>query len=158
MSNTDAGALGLLLAVGGLILLVLVLVGIVFYILMAIGLFTMAKSEKLENPWFAFVPFLNLYIWGKLVGQLRIGSMDIPSPEIVLPVAALISIILGNIAVIGPLISLAYLVLVIIAYFSLYKRYSPNNAILYTVLSIVLPFMGPVFIFMLRNATPVIEV
>lgn len=41
-------------------------VGIVLYILMAFGIFEMAKKAKIKNPWLAFIPIVNIYTFGRV--------------------------------------------------------------------------------------------
>jgi hypothetical protein len=133
------------------------IVAVVLYVLVSMGLYKMALNQRLENPWLAWIPIADMYILGKLIKNLRIQTYEIPHIELVLPLGALVVAVLGNIPLIGWLINLAYIVLSLFALFKLYKMYKPEQAVLYLVLSIVLPFMGPIFIFMLRNNTPVAQ-
>lgn len=144
-----------LLALGGFIIFLFFIIGIVLYILASIGLYKLAFNQKLENPWLAWIPIANLYILGKLIKNLKIDTLEIPSIELVLPLGLVAVMILKYIPFIGWLCSVAYAVLCIMAYYKLYKMYRPTQAVLWLILSIVLPFMGPIFIFMMRNDTPV---
>ncbi len=51
------------------------LVTIVGFLLKAIAIFIMAKNQGLKNKWFAFVPFLNYVLLGKIVGPIRIFNV-----------------------------------------------------------------------------------
>ena len=51
-------------AVGGII-------GVVLYILRATGIYKMAKSSEINGAWVAFVPFANVYIFGKIAEKYK---------------------------------------------------------------------------------------
>ena len=154
--------LATLLAIAGLFSLLFLVIGITLYVLLALGLYGIAKNESLGNEWFAFIPILQFYIVGKVLKELKIGSYVIPSLEIVLPLSPialmLAARILGVIPILGGLLSLilniAYTVFGIIVMYHFYKRYKGEQATLMTVLSVVLFFMGPIFVFNLRNSKP----
>lgn len=55
-----------------LITLSIILIG---FIIKAIAIFIMAKNQGLKNKWFAFVPFLNYVLLGKIVGPIRIFNV-----------------------------------------------------------------------------------
>lgn len=128
------------------------LIGIALYLLMAWSLYQMALKQNIEYPWIAFIPIAQFYIVGKLIGDLSIGTFAVPSIEYVLPAGALLSII--PIPIIRGLISIAFLVLMIFTLLKLYKMYAPGQEVLYTVLSIILPFMLPIFLFMIKDKAP----
>lgn len=46
-------------------------IGIVVYILTAIGLYTIAKRRGIRNAWLAFIPVLNVWILGSISDQYR---------------------------------------------------------------------------------------
>lgn len=145
-----------LLAIWGFFAFILLIAGIAMYILASIGLYKLAANRKIDNPWLAFIPIANLYILGLIVKKLKVDSFVVPSLELVLPLGCIVSAILRRIPLIGWLISLAYLVLILFTLYNIYKMYRPQQAVLWLVLSIVLPFMGPIFIFMMRNDTPTV--
>lgn len=161
-SFEGAGALGFL-AFMGMFFLVFVVIAIIGYILMALGLYTMAKNRGIENPWLAWIPIANLYILAKLIGSLSIGGWEVPKLEMFLPLATVVVMLTSWIPAIGTLISIANAVLVLFALYKLYKMYRPEQATLWLILTIVgfvtvvLSFLGPVFIFMMRNDTVVSE-
>ncbi len=133
---------------GVVMLFVLIPLFIAGYVLLSIGLFTMAKKRNIENAWIAFVPFGQLYILGKLVTPLKLGETEVPNPPITLLLAVVASVVLGFIPLIGQLISLAVFVLVLFALYRLYEMYS-KSALLYTILSVI--GLSPIFVFILRN-------
>lgn len=151
----DTGLLAFL-AIFGAFLFVFVILAIVMYILLSLGLYKLAQNAGIENPWLAWIPIANLYILGKLVKTVSLGSFEIPSLEIVLPVASIATVVLANIPVIGWLFNIAYLVLLVLVLYRLFSIYRPEQATLWTVLSIVLSFIGmpAIFIFIMRNDRP----
>lgn len=155
MSNE--GTILAFLAIWGFIFFLFFILGIILYVLASIGMYKLAFNQKIENPWLAWIPIGNMYILGKLVKNVKIDTLEIPSLELVLPLGLVAVMILSNIPFIGWLISIAYSVLCVLAFYKLYKMYRPAQAVLWVVLSIVLPFMGPIFIFIMRNDSPVLQ-
>ena len=153
---------GTLLMMGGLASFLFFIVGIALYLLFAAGLYGLAENEKTGNEWFAFIPILQLYIIGKILKVVRIGNYRIPQLELVLPLAPIALAIAGRILDIIPflgglltfLLNLAYTVFSIIVMYNFYKRYRGDKAMLMTVLSIILFFMGPIYVFNLRKSRP----
>jgi hypothetical protein len=152
----------MLLMMGGFVSLLLFIIGIGLYVLFVIGLYGLAKTEKTGNEWFAFIPILQLYIIGIILKEVKVSTYTIPSLELVLPLSPIAIIIAGRILDIIPLlgglliliINIAYAVFSIIILYNFYKRYKGPKAVLMTVLSIILFFMGPIYVFNLRKARP----
>ena len=144
-----------LLAFLGTFFLLILFIALVSYVLAAIGLYTMAKNRNIENAWIAWIPVVQLYIMGRLIETLQIGSIDIPQPELVLPGLAIVGSGLNRVPLIGGLIGIVSLVVNLFALHKLYSIYRPDQATIYLVVSIILPFMGPVFLFLMRNDEPV---
>ena len=153
--NYDSGALAIF-AVLGAFIFVFVIIALIVYILLSLGLYKLAKNAGIENPWLAWIPIANLYILGKLVKNVSLGSLEVPSLEIVLPVASLATMVLGSVPFIGWIINLAYLILLVLVLYNLFKIYRPEQATLWTVLSIIFSFIGlpAIFIFIMRNDSP----
>ncbi len=137
--------------------LIFLVVGIIIYVLGAIGLYTMAKNKKIENAWLAWIPIVQLYIMGKIIRTLKIGEYEIPQVEVVLPLVAVGGTIFSPIPLIGGLIGIVALIIELFALHKLFTIYRPDQAIVYLIISVVLPFMGPVFIFIMRNDEPIKE-
>ncbi len=144
-------------ALFGTFFLVIILIGIGSYVLTAYGLFTMANIRNIENAWVAWIPVAQLYILGRLIKTLDIAGYEIPQIELALPVIAVAGTIFSAVPVIGTLASIASVIVGLFALHKLYTIYRPDQATLYIILSIVLPFMGPVFIFLMRNDSLVYE-
>ena len=129
-----------------------VVLAIAAYVLMALGLYTIAKNRGMENPWLAWIPIAQFYIIGVIVRELKFGTaFTIPRMELVLPLGCLASAILGGIPVLGWLIGVAYAVVWVYSLYILYQKYVPEQALLYTILF----FLSPIFIFVIRKKDPV---
>ena len=124
------------------------------YILASLGLYKLASNQGIQNPWLAWIPVANMYILGKIIKTLKIDTFEVPSIELILPIGSLVVGILNSVPVLGWILRLAYLVLCCFALHKLYKMYRPDQAVLWLILSIVLPFMGPIFLFIIRDDTP----
>ena len=152
----------MLLMMGGFASLIFFIIAVVLYLLFALGLYGLAKNEGTGNEWFAFIPILQLYIIGKILREIKISTYTIPQLELVLPLAPIALMIVGAILGIIPLLgglvtfllNIAYAVFSIIVMYNFYKRYRGEKATLMTVLSVILFFMGPIYVFNLRRARP----
>ncbi len=102
----------------------------------------------------AWIPIVDFFVLGQMVRSTKISTFEIPSLEIVLPIAALAVAILGRIVVLGTLISLAFYVLLFFVLLALYKQYIPEKAMMYAVLSILVVTI-PFFFLKLSKMDPV---
>lgn len=147
----EAQSLGLL-AVWGAFMGLFVLVGIALYVLFSFGLFTLANRRNVPNAWLAWIPIAQFYILGEVIGPVKLGSYEITQTGAYLLGAMVGLWILSMIPFLGMLFGVANMVVGVGALYFLFSRYTRENTpILYTVLSVVLPFMGPIFVFMIRN-------
>lgn len=145
-----------LLALLGIIIFVVAIIAIAFYFIYSYALYKMAVKQSIENSWLAFIPIAQSYIIGRLIKNLKVFNFEIPRIEIVLPASALVTLVFSQSEVLGGLLSIANFILMLFALNKLYKLYKPENATLYTVLSI---FGFPVpFIFLsLKDLNQVVE-
>ncbi len=127
-----------------------VIIGIVAYVLFALGLMKLAQNKGIENAWLAWIPIANFYLLGRIVETVNIGTWEIPRLEIVLPISVAAVMLLGGVRVLGFLLLIAFAVLMGFVLHRLFSKYRPDQAVLYTVLSIVLGLVW-VFIFIIRN-------
>lgn len=154
----DEAAVGLLVAFGG-VLLVFGIIGIVGYVLMALGLQRMATNEGIENPWLAWIPVGNVWIIGKLIKTIELGSNKWEQAELILVIAVAASILLTAVPVIGTIISLAVAVLLILVNYKLYKLYAPEKAMMYLILTIIFNIIAMgIILFMIKDNKQVVEV
>lgn len=126
-----------MLLFAGVFILFFAILLLLAYIPMSLGLYRMAVKCGIENPWLAWVPIANLYIVGLIIRELRFQDYEIPSPEIVLPVAFAANIVISRIPFIGPLYGLALLALMLLALFRLFSIFKKDSAMLFTLLSLI---------------------
>ena len=156
MYGSDYGMFGALAAAGLFLGLLFFAIAIAAYVLTALGLYKLAQKQNFENAWLAWIPVAQFYIIGKIVGEAKFGTaFTIPRLELVLPLGAIAIGILGYIPVLGQLIALAYAVVCIYSLYLLYKKYVPDQAVLYTILSAVGLFA--IFIFIIRDKDQVVS-
>ena len=115
------------------LIVLLVLISIVMYIFGALGLMALAKKNKLDNPWLAFIPVGNSYLLGKLGFEVY-SSKEEKNPTLTwilfgASLASCIGIFLENIA------STVTIVFMVLAYNRIYKNIVPQSATKYTILS-----------------------
>ena len=115
------------------LIVLLVLISIVMYIFGALGLMALAKKNKLDNPWLAFIPIGSSYLLGKLGFEIYSSKKEKnPTLTWILFGASLASCIgsfLENIA------STVTIVFMVLAYNRIYKNIVPQSATKYTILS-----------------------
>lgn len=115
------------------LIVLLVLISIVMYIFGALGLMALAKKNKLDNPWLAFIPVGSSYLLGKLGFEIY-SSKEEKNPTLTwilfgASLASCIGSFLENIA------SIVTIVFMVLAYNRIYKNIVPQSATKYTVLS-----------------------
>ncbi len=142
-----------MLFAAGLFMLFLVVLLLLGYIPFSIGLYRMAMKCGIDNPWLAWIPFANLYVIGLIIRELKFQNYDIPKPEMVLPAAAALNIVIGSIPFIGPLYSLAVLLLTGLALYRLNMIFKKDSALLFTLLWLV-PLVGPFLILSVSKYDP----
>ena len=139
----------------GIFLFIFSFIGIALYVVFALAFHKMAVNAEVENAWLAWIPILQWYILAKIIKSLKIADYEIPNLQFVLPGATLLVMALNRIPVIGSLLSIANYVLLLFALNKLYKMYKPDQAMLFTILSI---FVFPIpFIFLsMKDLKPIV--
>ena len=150
----DYGGAAAFLAIAGALSFVFFVIAVVFYVLKSIGLSALAVKRGIENPWLAWIPIADLYIMGLLVGEMDLFGYHLDNLGLWVPVIFVGGMILSMIPFLGVLFSIAVLVFSIMFIYKLYEIYAPTQAVLYTILSILLGLFC-VFIFIIRNNDPV---
>ena len=115
------------------LIVLLVLISIVMYIFGALGLMALAKKNKLDNPWLAFIPVGSSYLLGKLGFEIY-SSKEEKNPTLTwilfgASLASCIGSFLENIA------SIVTIVFMVLAYNRIYKNIVLQSATKYTILS-----------------------
>jgi hypothetical protein len=130
------------------------------YILSSIGLSKLAKEIEIPYQFYAWIPFVKLYLLGELIGdQVEIRgktyryvkiTLVVISFALYLVMTALFELpgIWSNLGIILLCFTWIY---VVFCMFSLYEIYIPDKAKKYALITMIVPFMAPVFIFRIRN-------
>jgi len=143
------------LAVLGAFIFVFIILGIILYVFMALGMQAMAMKLKIENPWLAWIPIANVYLMGRIAGdQVKIFNKNIPKLGLVLLIGGICICVLLVVPVINLLACIAYAVIYYIALYKIYRIFAENNAVLYTILSIVIDVTAPFFIYFASKNEP----
>jgi len=145
----DNSALFALIASFGLLFTVL---GLFYYFGTAFGLYKMAISSNLQNPWLAWIPFGNAYILGSIVEEVDFLGQRITNLGLIYLIApfaiAIAAKILALIPVLGWLativIEILFLILSIKVVYKMFTLFVSESATLFTVLSFIIPFAAPV--------------
>lgn len=172
------------------------ILSIVGYVFTAIALFTMAKRRGYKNKAFAFIPFLQYLLLGKVAGDCFIFGKRVKNVGLWACITSAVTYVLNLIYSLGLYIELfAYLADVTITFnsafiqdflfsdkyliiyeiidmlsiassiafiffdvtiiFQIFKRYAPERALLYSIISIFIEFMFGIFLFTVRNKEPI---
>ncbi|MEW6066229.1 MAG: hypothetical protein ACOY3U_07160 [Bacillota bacterium] len=150
---SDVGALGLLFAISSLTIMITFIALGGLYLLFSYGLYRLADRAGVQNSWLAFIPFVQYYTMGKVIKEVRICNFVIPHLEWVLLLAPVVYAILAQIPFANILAGVACFLFYVIVTYHLFKKYS-QNAVLMTVIGLLLPFMYAVFVFAIRNNAP----
>lgn len=113
----------------GIFSLFFVIVGLIIYVVSSYSIMKLAKNAGIENGWFAFIPILNMYLYGELVSSKLGGNGGVK-----LLIAYAAAIILNLIPIINIIASIALFVFSICITYWLFQRFT-EKAVLYTVLS-----------------------
>jgi hypothetical protein len=145
--------MGSFFAILGILLIIPLIIGLAIYIVTAMSLSQMATYEGIPNTWLAWIPIANLYIVGKLIKEIKFSTYVIPSHEYVLPGVALATMLFSKVPLIGFLICIANFVLVVYAFYLLFKRYvGGDKAVLYTVLGfLTCGIMLSIFLYTIKD-------
>lgn len=143
---TSAAILSTLAIIFGIIF------SILLYIVFSYSLFIMVKKRNMPNPWMAWIPIVNFYCIGKMVGPISIFKLNLTNTEIILPLAFCLFIGLAYIPLVGFILSAAGLLVIVMAMNKLYQQFDPENSFVLTILTAILPVLAaPVIMFIYRN-------
>ncbi|MGN5651039.1 hypothetical protein [Bacillus sp. Brlt_9] len=128
----------------GIITLILILSSLA-YILTSLGLMTLAKNAGIKNPWLAWIPIANLWIWGELISEKLNGKGG--KKVLLITLAYAVTQIIPFINI---LTAIAYAIFAIMLSYWLFKKYT-EKPVLHTILSILIPIYSPILLFVIRN-------
>lgn len=150
MMDVDRGFYNLIWAGSAALSTFTSIVSIVAYVLFSLGLMKLAENKGIANAWLAWIPIANLYLLGLVVEEVTIGTFKIDRMEIWLPVVCGVGAILMLIPVVRWVAMVALLVFMGFVSYRLFSMYRPEQAVLFTVLSVLLGLYW-VFVFVIRN-------
>lgn len=112
----------------------------------------MTKRRNMSPHWLAWVPIANMYLIGKIIGEIKIFSLTLNNMEIILPLAFALWAGLAYIPLVGFVLSAIGLFVIVIAFNKLYEKFDRENAFVLTILSAILPVIAtPIIMFIYRN-------
>ncbi|HPQ48203.1 MAG TPA: hypothetical protein PLP30_12600 [Clostridia bacterium] len=129
-----------------------VIFSVALYILFAYSLYEIVRKQEMPNPWLAWIPIVNMYCVGKLVGNIKVFNLSLTNMEIILPLAFALFVGLKYIPLVGFILSAIGLLVLVLAFHVLYEKFDPDNAFLLTIITAILPVLAaPVILFIYRN-------
>lgn len=145
--------LGALFAAGFIFLFIMFIVGIVMYVLLAMGLYNLAMNNgQNDKAILAWVPIANIYLLGVLSGDARIFD-KIDLKEDVVGILLAVLPFLTRIPILGFLVWVANIILAAYAFYNLYKKINVDMSIIMTILSVIFPvIVPPIYLFLNKDA------
>ena len=146
IDEVPPGVWAAIAGVGIAVLLIALAFLAVFYVFESLGLYTLAKRRGIPTPGWAWVPIGNLWIMGKLADQYdeMVKGKSMRFSQILLwlgvGIAGVSCIVFPFAIFLAFLIPIAAIVLLVFYYLALYRIYqscSPDNAVVFIVLSII---------------------
>lgn len=129
-----------------------IIFSIVLYLVFAFSLYTMVKKRNMQNPWLAWIPVVNFYCVGKMVGDIEIFKLKLTNTEIILPLAFALFVGLAYVPLVGAILSAAGLLVIVMAMHKLYTQFDSKNAFILTILTAIIPILAaPVIMFIYRE-------
>ncbi|MEE0969123.1 MAG: hypothetical protein U0M06_07115 [Clostridia bacterium] len=169
----DSELIPYIIGIYAVIMLFALAIGLVFYLLRAVGVYGMAKTAGQSKPWLAFIPIVNSFALGRLAEIKRQNKKPLRYSLILLwlniPISAvtvalipfLVALILTENSALAlvlialyPIIlvlSVTYMVFYYITLYKTFKNFAPENATLFLILTILFNISEPIIIFCLRN-------
>lgn len=134
---------------------IMIAVLVALYILGTVGLYRIALKSGVERPWFAFIPILQFYTLGRLIGEIKVGNYIVPELELLLS----IGFFARYMPIFGLIFKIVWVVLLFITVYELYRIYKGDKAMLMLIISVItLGLAVPIFLFVMRNEEPWIKV
>ena len=162
------------------------------YILLALGLYSIARRRGIQYPWMGWIPVANLWLIGSvsdqyqyvfrgaiknkrkvlltigivygvlvfvligmLMGEILRMALSMPyymSDEAMMTWASSLMLKMGGFLLLILPLAVTLIVLQYMAFYDIYRSCNPGHAVLFLVLSILIPFTAPFFVFCNRNS------
>ena len=129
-----------------------IIFGIALHILFSYSLYMMVKKRGMSNPWLAWIPIVNFFCIGKMIGDIHIFKLNLTNTEIILPLSFVLFMGLAYVPLVGFILSAIGLLVLVLALHKLYEIFDPENAFILTIMTAVLPVIAaPVIMFINRD-------
>ena len=148
IQKIDWSNIATILGTISLLLILAIIFLITLYILKSIGLYVMAKKEGKDFAWLSFVPFGCLFSFGFITGKTKIFGIEVDHPEFLLPVLFASSYM----PYVGPIASVFFIFVYFAMLYRVYQTRIPNFATVLLILSIIVPLVSPLILFVIRNS------
>lgn len=146
------GSFEQILALGLIVILFFLCIGIVLYVLGALALYKLANNNGYSNiSILAWIPIANLYLLGVLSGGANLFNAKWIDGNILGILLAVLPFISG-IPVLGFIALIAFIILDAYAMYGLYSRIDESSALVMTIISIILPIVAVIYLFSKRDA------
>ncbi len=137
------------------------IISLTFYIFGSLGLYTLAKRRGFDNAYLAWIPIASMYLLGSVYDDVNRRQGKQTNYGIILLalfggsiVVTFMSTFIPFLAFLSGPASLAGAILMYFALYYIYKDYTPNNTVLFLVLSVILGIV-PILLFAIRNKPPI---
>lgn len=131
--------------------IVAAVIGLIFYILTAVGLHKMAKDRGIHFAWLAWIPVFQIFLVGKLDNNKVLGIPGAAWILLLFPIITALSEFFFGLGFVTGLITAFGYVYEIAAYYKLMDIYT-NHPIIYTVTGVICPALMGLWIFLHRNS------
>ena len=146
---------------------VAVVFAILSYVLYSIGLSRIAQRRQHPNPWMAWIPFASIYLYAILIDRdLVVGKKKIQNFPVwylvtpfIIAFAAIVFQMISMIPLLGILIgfagslacSAAIITMQVYVKYRFYKKYRYDKAVMYSVLSSLVPLAEPIIMLIISK-------
>ncbi len=125
--------------------LIMLAIAVAAYVTYSLGLYKLAKAKGVNSAFLAWIPIGNGYLLGKTA-----DNNNFAIALAVLPIANILLSRIG-IGILPNLCSFAAFVLMIMCTYKIFKETVPENAVLYTGLSLIIFFQPCLFMHVAKN-------
>ncbi len=169
-----------------------ILFTIVCFVFKGLAIYYMAKQKGLKKLWISFVPFLNYYLLGKVLGKAIIWGKPIKNVGLWVAIVSLVQFVLNTllsvgyynaiieylgysveytskffenwakgegwlytiVSLISMVVDLAYILFHVSIVFLTFRKYNPQRALLFSILSIFIDGLFGILLFVSRKNKP----
>lgn len=122
---------------------------IITYILKSIGLRRVADRKKLKWSFRAWIPILDLSLFGEIIGSMYVGRLELFNLKYVIPAVMVIYVVLANIPYVGYVLGALVFVFMLIAKYNYIKNLTEKYLLLTGVS--LLPGAFPIILYLIRD-------